>query len=145
MSLIGVNPALVSPAAKYDTVLVAIWSLLIYQTARCHSQPRFFCLAIRNQAIFGVAIGQWLTQRWPLDRLSSFLRNLHPPNPSRQPHTLRPVTRVLGLPHLAARIPQCRAAFFPEDGHFSLLIGRSDEILARLRRLDEPMHDLVFH
>src|SRR5271165_6713084 len=42
--------------------------------------------------------------------------------------------------HLAARIPQCRAAFFPEDGHFSLLIGRRDEILARLRRLDEPRH-----
>ena len=40
--------------------------------------------------------------------------------------------------HLAARIPQCRAAFFPEDGHFSLLIDRRDEILARLRRLDEP-------
>jgi hypothetical protein len=27
------------------------------------SQLRFFCLAIRNQAIFGVAIGQWPTQR----------------------------------------------------------------------------------
>src|SRR5271165_6083577 len=55
MVQVGVNPALVSPAAKYDTVLVAIWSLLIYRTSRCHSQPRFFCLAIRNQAIFGVA------------------------------------------------------------------------------------------
>jgi len=42
--------------------------------------------------------------------------------------------------HLAARIPQCRAAFFPEDGHYSLLISRRDEILARLRRLDEPRH-----
>ena len=38
--------------------------------------------------------------------------------------------------HLAATIPQCRTAFFPEDAHFSLLIGRRDEILARLRRLD---------
>ena len=43
--------------------------------------------------------------------------------------------------NLAARIPQCRAAFFPEDGHFSLLINRRDEILARLRRLDEPKHN----
>jgi hypothetical protein len=42
---------------------------------------------------------QWPTQRWPLDRLSSFLRNLDLPNSSRQPDTLRPVTRVLGLPH----------------------------------------------
>jgi pimeloyl-ACP methyl ester carboxylesterase len=42
--------------------------------------------------------------------------------------------------HLAARIPQCRADFFPEDGHYSLLITRRDEILARLRRLVEPTH-----
>ena len=75
-------------------------SPLIYRAHGDRSQLRFFCLAIRNQAIFGVAIGQWPTQRWPLDRLSSFLRNLHLPNPSRQPDTLRLVSRVLGLPQV---------------------------------------------
>jgi pimeloyl-ACP methyl ester carboxylesterase len=43
--------------------------------------------------------------------------------------------------HLVARIPQCRAAFLPEDGHFSLLINRRDEILLRLRRLGERTHN----
>jgi pimeloyl-ACP methyl ester carboxylesterase len=34
---------------------------------------------------------------------------------------------------LAQRLGDCRANFYPEDGHFSVLINRADELLAALR------------
>jgi pimeloyl-ACP methyl ester carboxylesterase len=37
---------------------------------------------------------------------------------------------------VAARIPRCRTTFFPEDGHYSILFDRKDQILETL--LDQP-------
>ena len=97
-SQLGLNPTTLSPSRKVDPCFGRNLLTSGIPSAQRSLSNSLFRLAIRNQAIFGVAIGQWPTQRWPLDRLSSFLRNLHLPNPSRQPDTLRPVTRVLGLP-----------------------------------------------
>ena len=35
---------------------------------------------------------------------------------------------------LARELPRCTAVFYPEEGHFSVLICRSQEILDALRR-----------
>ena len=36
--------------------------------------------------------------------------------------------------HLAARIPGCRATFFPDEGHFSIATRKADEIVAAFDR-----------
>ena len=37
---------------------------------------------------------------------------------------------------LAQRLGDCRASFYPEEGHFSVLVNRASEVLAPLRRND---------
>jgi len=35
---------------------------------------------------------------------------------------------------LAKRLVDCRAVFYPDEGHFSVLVNRSEELLNALKR-----------
>lgn len=45
------------------------------------------------------------------------------------------IVPVLMGRHVASQIPRCRASFFPDDGHYSLLVNRRAAIMGDLRKI----------